>query len=192
MRHCIGIADEAFIRGEIPMTKQEVRILTLTKARIQPEDCILDIGAGTGSLSVEAALLAPEGKVYAVERKKEGVDLIRKNAAKFQAANLTAVAGEAPDALKGMPWCDVILIGGSGRCLEGILTEADALLNPGGRLVVNCITIETLYETLQWMKPRENYASDVVQVQVTRLNQVGAYHMAQALNPIYIMTYTKH
>lgn len=94
MIYC-GIEDSEFIRGKVPMTKQEVRILTLIKARISSADIVYDIGAGTGSISIEAARIADEGKVYAVERNPEGISLIRENMNKFQVDNVEIVSGEA-------------------------------------------------------------------------------------------------
>ena len=113
--HFIGIADTEFIRGNIPMTKEEVRILTLAKAKIKADDIIIDIGAGTGSLSIEAALLAPKGKVFALEKNLEGIDLIKKNAEKFQANNITVINAYAPEGMADLPQADVIFIGGSGK-----------------------------------------------------------------------------
>jgi precorrin-6Y C5,15-methyltransferase (decarboxylating) CbiT subunit len=188
----IGIADDEFIRGNIPMTKQEIRILTLTKAKIKKTDTILDIGAGTGSLSIEAALLADQGKVFAVEQKAEGIELIHKNATKFAVENLTAIEGAAPQALSEIPPCDVIFIGGSGKYLVDILNRCDSLLKPDGRLILNCITIQTLYESIAYMKQHSSYTYEAIQVQVTRLNKVGPYDMAQALNPIHIITCQKN
>lgn len=192
MRHFIGIEDDAFLRGKTPMTKQEVRILTLSKARICPQDTVLDIGAGTGSLSIESALLAPEGRIFAIERKTEGVALIRQNADNFSVSNLTVIEGEAPEALENLPRCNVIFIGGSGSRLEEILRRADELLLPQGRMIINCVTVETLHDTLKIMQPREDYTSNAFQVQITRLKSIGEYHMAQALNPISILTYKKN
>lgn len=191
MRHFIGIPDEDFIRGQVPMTKQEVRILTIAKARISEDAVILDIGAGTGSLSIEAALMASKGQVFAIERKAEGVILIKENAAKFAAGNLTVIEGEAPEALDHLPQSDVIFIGGSGKKLPEIIDRADLLLKQQGRLIINCVTVETLAETLKNMKKRDNYVYDVFQVQITRMDKVGSYHMANALNPISIITCTK-
>ena len=98
-----GIEDEQFIRGDVPMTKQEIRILTIAKAHIRPDSVVWDVGAGTGSISIEAALLAKEGHVYAVERNPEGIHLIGENAAKFGVKNLTAVESEAPQGLSELP-----------------------------------------------------------------------------------------
>ena len=114
----LGIEDKEFIRGEVPMTKQEIRVLTLAKAHIQPTAVIIDIGAGTGSISIEAALLAPKGHVYSIERTAEGIKLIQANAEKFGVHNLTAVHSEAPDGLEKIDTCDTVIIGGSGRQLD--------------------------------------------------------------------------
>ena len=193
MRHCIGIEDEAFLRGDVPMTKREIRILTLAKARIAPGDVVWDIGAGTGSLSVEAALLAEKGgAVFAIERQAEGCELIRRNAAKFGAANLTVVEGAAPEALAKLPVPDVVLIGGSGKALPEILSIVDEKLKPGGRMVLNTVTVESLYETLAELEKRPQYDCDAMQAQITRLPKRGRYHMAQALNPIAIVACIKH
>ena len=185
----LGIEDEAFIRGKVPMTKQEIRVLTMIKARISPTDIVWDVGAGTGSMSVEAALLANQGHVYAIERNAEGVSLIEKNREKFGVDNLTVVEGEAPDALKGLPDCNAAIIGGSGSRLSDILDEISARLKTGGRVVINCITIQTLAAALDYMRGHDgDFSYEAIQVQINRLQAVGAYDMAKAINPIYIVT----
>ena len=189
-RAYLGINDDQFVRGSIPMTKQEIRILTLAKARIAPDSVVIDIGAGTGSLTVEAALQAPNGQVYAIEREPEGIELIKVNSEKFGAANVIPVLGTAPEALATLPLADVILIGGSGGKLAAILAETDRLLKPGGRLVITAITIETLYHGLRELEAR-GYRTETCGVQVNRVRTVGASHMFQALNPVYIMSSTK-
>ena len=185
----LGIEDEAFIRGKVPMTKQEIRVLTLVKARILPTATVWDVGAGTGSMSVEAARLAPQGHVYAVERNAEGVSLIAKNREKFGVSNLTVVEGEAPEALKDLPDCDVAIVGGSGSHLPEILDEISARLKSGGRVVMNCITVQTLAAALEYMRAHEaEFSYEAIQVQINRLQAVGDYDMAKAINPIYIIT----
>lgn len=185
----LGIADEEFIRGKVPMTKQEIRVLTMAKARIAPTDVVWDVGAGTGSLSVEAALLAPQGCVYAVERNAEGVSLIQKNKEKFGLRNLKVVAGEAPDALQPLPDCDVALIGGSGSRLDEILDEISSRLKTGGRVVMNCITVQTLAAAIEYLRAHAaDFSYEAIQVQINRLQAAGAYDMAKAINPIYIVT----
>lgn len=185
----LGIADEEFIRQDVPMTKQEIRILSLVKAQIAPDAVVYDIGAGTGSLSIEAARLAPKGEVYAIERSSAGINLIRANAANFGVTNMQVIQAEAPDGLAGLPEADAILIGGSGSRLPEILETVTPKLKQKGRLVLNCITVQTLMQCIEFMrKHSDTYIYEAIQVQVTRLQQVGTYDMAKANNPIYIVT----
>ncbi|WP_303814955.1 precorrin-6Y C5,15-methyltransferase (decarboxylating) subunit CbiT [Selenomonas ruminantium] len=184
----LGIADEEFIRQDVPMTKQEIRILSLVKAQIAPDAVVYDIGAGTGSLSIEAARLAPKGEVYAIERSSEGINLIRANAANFAVTNMQVIQAEAPDGLADLPEADAILIGGSGSRLPEILETVTPKLKQTGRLVLNCITVQTLMQCIEFMRQHSDiYIYEAIQVQVTRLQQVGTYDMAKANNPIYIV-----
>ena len=185
----LGIADEEFIRQDVPMTKQEIRILSLVKARIAPDAVVYDIGAGTGSISIEAARLAPQGKVYAIERESAGVQLIRANVANFAVSNVHVIQAEAPDGIANLPEADAILIGGSGSRLPEILEAVTPKLKAKGRLVLNCITVQTLMQCIEYMRTHsDTYIYEAIQVQVTRLQQVGTYDMAKANNPIYIVT----
>lgn len=187
-----GIDDSEFIRGKVPMTKQEVRILTLTKARIAPSDIVYDIGAGTGSISIEAARIAHEGKVFAIERNPAGISLIKENMKKFQVENIEVVSGEAPGALAGLPNCDAVIIGGSGRNLDDILDIFHERLKVGGRVILNCITIQTISSCLEYLRAhKDEFDYEAIQVQVNRLKAVGPYDMADAVNPIYIVTAIK-
>lgn len=191
MTYFPGIDDQEFLRGDIPMTKQEIRILALNKAKIGCEDIVVDIGAGTGSLSVEAALQASCGAVYAIERHPQGVDLIRANAEKFGINNLNVILGTAPEALEAIPAADVIFIGGSGGRLQEILHQSSHLLKEKGRLVITAITIETLYEALHIMQAKTDFSVEAFGVQVTRIKHIRTSNMLTALNPIYIITSTK-
>lgn len=185
----LGIADEEFIRQDVPMTKQEIRILSLVKARIAPDAVVYDIGAGTGSISIEAARLAPQGEVYAIEREAAGISLIRANAANFAVPNVRVIQSEAPDGIADLPEADAILIGGSGSRLPEILAAVTPKLKATGRLVLNCITVQTLMQCIEFMREHsDTYIYEAIQVQVTRLQQVGTYDMAKANNPIYIVT----
>lgn len=191
--HLPGIADEEFLRDKVPMTKEEIRILTLCKAKIRPDSIIWDIGAGTGSLSIEAAMLAPQGHVYAIEKKPLAVELLHKNTAKFNLTDrLTIIAGEAPEALQDLPPCDTVLIGGSGKQMYKILDLIDSRLNTGGRIVANAVTIQTIAELTEYMTQKPNYTYETIQVQVNRLRKVGSYDMFNALNPVYIVTCVKN
>ena len=188
----IGIPDTEFIRGKVPMTKQEIRILTIAKAGIKQGDIVLDVGAGTGSLSCEAAMRAGnDGMVYAIERNPEGIGLIEANAEKFGLDNVHIIHAEAPAGMDELPRLDAVLIGGSGKRLEPILDRAGELLKAGGRIVLNCITVQTLMQCLNYMRASELYKYETVQVQVNRWEQVGSYDMAKAANPIFIVACEK-
>ncbi len=188
----IGIPDAEFIRGKVPMTKQEIRILTIAKAGIRPGDMVLDVGAGTGSLSCEAAMQAGnDGMVYAIERNPEGIGLIAANAEKFGLDNVHIIHAEAPAGMDELPRLDAVLIGGSGKRLDPILDRAGELLKTGGRIILNCITVQTLMQCLNYMRASELYKYETVQVQVNRWEQVGSYDMAKAANPIFIVACEK-
>ena len=187
-----GIADEEFIRDKVPMTKEEIRILTMCKAKIRPDNIIWDIGAGTGSLSIEAALLAPQGEVYAIEKKDLAVNLLHQNIAKFKLEDkVKVIATEAPKGLDELPNCDVVFIGGSGKHMFEILDIINSKLNEGGRIIVNAVTIQTISEITTYMKQKESYTYEAIQVQVNRLRQIGSYDMFNAQNPVYIVTCKK-
>ena len=185
----LGIKDEEFVRGKVPMTKEEIRILTIAKAQIAHNAVICDVGAGTGSLSIEAARLAPAGHVYAIEKNLEGIGLIAENAKRFGVENITVIEGAAPDALAGLPELDVALIGGSGRKLSDILDIIGERLRLNGRIVANAITMQTVAACLDYFHTHaDRYTYEAIQVQISRLERVGPYDMAKALNPIYIIT----
>lgn len=188
----LGIEDDEFLRGKVPMTKQEVRILALAKAHISPDSIVYDIGAGTGSFSIEAARLAPRGRVFALEKNKEAVALIRANAEKFKLSNIEILLREAPEGMADLPSPDVVLIGGSGRHMEEILDLVTEKLPEGGRIVVTAITVQSLMQCISYMRTHKDiYQYDAIQVQVSRLEKVGLYDMAKALNPIFIVTCVK-
>ena len=140
----LGIDDERFIRGKIPMTKREIRILTLVNAQIGVNDIVIDIGAGTGSISIEAAKIATNGHVFAVERKLDGVKLIEKNAQKFSVKNITIINAEAPEGLAKIPKIDVAIIGGSGGVLEEILFNLDTKIKIFGALILLILNAVTM------------------------------------------------
>ncbi len=185
------LADDEFLRGKVPMTKREVRILTMAELAAMPGDIVADIGAGTGSLSIEAARAVGDGTVYAVERNPEAVQLIRENARRFGLTNIVVEEQEAPAGLEQLPLLDGAIVGGSGGQLEAILAGLDARLRPGGRIVLNCITMQTLAAALGYLRQRADYHYTAMQVQINRLQPVGAYDMAKGMNPIFIVTATK-
>lgn len=188
--HTFGIADDEFIRGKVPMTKAEIRAMVMVKAAVRPGDTVADIGAGTGSLSVEAALASETGTIYAVEKNPEGVSLIRQNAEKFHCENIRVVEGTAPEAMEALPACDVILIGGTGGHLPSILDAADARLPAGGRIVLTAVTAETTGDVVRAFEGR-NYTLEGFQMQVNRLRKLGRYHLYSPLSPVFIFTAVK-
>ena len=178
--------DEWFIRGEIPMTKSEVRAVSVSKLELCRDNIVYDIGAGTGSVSVEAALKVPEGHVYAFEQKEEGCALIRANAEKAGVKNLTVVPGKAPESLYGYPAPDRVFLGGSSGNMEEILDLVPEL-NPAVQLVINVIALESLSQAMEWFR-KKGWEPEVVCMQVSRAAKRGPYHMMQAQNPIYVLT----
>lgn len=178
--------DEWFIRGEIPMTKSEVRAVSVSRLELQTNSIVYDIGAGTGSVSVEAALKVPEGHVYAFEQKEEGCALIRANAEKAGLTNLTVVPGKAPESLAGYPAPDRVFLGGSSGNMEEIL-DLVTELNPAVQLVINVIALESLNQAMAWFQ-KKGWEPEVVCMQVSRAAKRGPYHMMQAQNPIYVLT----
>ena len=184
-----GIPDVLFLRGEVPMTKEEVRTISLSKMHLKKDSIVYDIGAGTGSVSVEAARLADVGQVYAVETKEEAVELIRENARKFGTDNLTVVLGMAPEALEELPAPDVVFIGGSKGYLKEIMNVI-VKKNPKARVVLNAITLETVMEALECLKSRKYLEDEIVQVQISKARKIGSYHMMTGQNPVYVISFT--
>lgn len=178
--------DEWFIRGEIPMTKSEVRAVSISKLELCRDNIVYDIGAGTGSVSVEVALKVPEGHVYAFEQKEEGCALIQVNAIKAGLTNLTVVPGKAPESLAGYPAPDRVFLGGSSGNMEEIL-DLVTELNPAVQLVINVIALESLSQAMEWFR-KKGWEPEVVCMQVSRAAKRGPYHMMQAQNPIYVLT----
>lgn len=177
--------DEWFIRGEIPMTKSEVRAVSVSRLELQTNSIVYDIGAGTGSVSVEVALKVPKGHVYAFEQKEEGCALIQANAEKAGLTNLTVVPGKAPESLAGYPAPDRVFLGGSSGNMEEIL-DLVTELNPAVQLVINVIALESLNQAMAWFQ-KKGWEPEVVCMQVSRAAKRGPYHMMQAQNPIYIL-----
>ena len=168
------------------MTKQEVRAAVLAKLAVRPEDILWDVGAGTGSVSVELALAAPRGRVYAVECRPEGCALIKANREKFRTRNLVLVEGLAPAALSDLPAPDAVFIGGSKGSLAAIV---DAALdkNPDARICVSAIALETLSAAVAALTAKGRNVQ-VSQIAVSRAKAVGGLHLMMAQNPIYLIT----
>lgn len=182
-----GIPDELFIRGDVPMTKQEVRAVALAKLRLTATDTVWDVGAGTGSVSIEAALVARAGSVWAVERNAAGVRLIRENADAFGCGNVHAVPGVAPEALVKLPVPDAVFVGGSAGELPSIV-EAALEKNSQVRLCVPCVTVETLTEACALLSGSRFKGFEACQVSAARAEAVGSHHLMKAQNPVFLVS----
>ncbi len=182
-RRSPGFPDGDFFRGDVPMTKQEVRAVILSKLAVRPGDTVWDIGAGTGSVSIELSFMA--GRVFAVERTPTALELIRQNRRRFGAWNVSVIPGAAPAALKSLPAPDAVFIGGSGGALDGIV-EAVLQNNPAVRLCLAAVTAETLSQALSLLE-RRGIPAEITQIAVTRTRKAGAYHLFTASNPVFLL-----
>ena len=181
------IPDEEFVRGKAPMTKSEIRCLSVAKLGLCRNSNVYDIGAGTGSVSVEMALQASEGTIWAVEKEEEAADLIRENCRKFQVSNVEVVTGTAPEALEDLPAPTHAFIGGSSGNLKEIL-ELLLKKNPKIRVVINAVTLETIGETAECLKELPFIHRETVQVQMAKAKTLGRYQLMMGQNPVYIFT----
>lgn len=183
-----GLMDSDITRGNVPMTKEDIRALSIRRLGLKKNAVLWDVGAGTGSISMEAALLDPTIDVYAIERKDEAVELLFENKKKFGLNNVTVVKGLAPEALKDLPKPEGVFVGGSGGNLEDILT-AVLSANPSAKVVINCVTLETMAETVSVLDKKGITDARIIQVNVSRYEKKGSYHLADAQNPVYIISF---
>ena len=181
----VGLSDEAFIRGKTPMTKRDVRALVVSALHLKPNGVVWDIGAGTGSVSVECARQCPLGEAYAVEMKDEALDLIRRNAERFHALNLRVVPGRALEVLSALPVPDAVFLGGTTGEAEAIVELLRGLQRPI-RLVATAVTMESAQALLRLMRPMVDF--EARQVAVSALESVGRYTMFKAENPVFIFS----
>lgn len=182
-----GISDGEFLRGKAPMTKEEVRTVSLSKLRLSEDSVCYDVGAGTGSVSVEMALRAWMGQVYAIEKKEDALALLKENKKKFAVDNLVIIPGVAPEAMTELPAPTHAFIGGSSGNMQDII---NLLLekNPKVRIVINCITLETMTEAMNAIRDFGLEDVDIVQLAAARSKSIGRYHMMMGENPIYIIS----
>lgn len=169
------------------MTKSEVRAVSISRLELAPDSVLWDVGAGTGSVSVEASFLLPEGQVYAVEKNPQAVELIRKNREKFGRDNLTVVPGDAPGALGQLPDPTHVFLGGSGGRMGEILDLAMGR-NPRVRVVINTISLESLGEAVSWLE-RRKISGEIVSLQTARGRRAGRYHLMEGQNPVYVIAF---
>lgn len=182
------IKDEEFIRGNCPMTKEEIRILSIGKMNIKENSNVLDIGSGTGSITIQSSKECPKGKVYSIEMDDEAYNVTSMNIEKFECKNITLIKNDGSTALDELVneeiKFDSAFIGGSGGQLEDIIKKTDKLLNENGTIVMNFITLDNAYKAIEIMRTMD-YKMDISLVSVSKNR--GKSLMMTALNPIYIV-----
>lgn len=183
-----GIRDCEFIRGKVPMTKEEVRAVSICKLRLHRGAVVYDIGSGTGSVAVEIAGLSDDIQVCALEKKGEAVSLIEENKRKFRLENIFVTQGEAPEALAGLPKATHGFIGGSGGRMREIL-DALRQINPHMQVVINGVTMETICELKEILGQYTTEDEEIVQLQVSRMKQAGTCHLINGENPVWICAF---
>ncbi|MGO5051567.1 precorrin-6Y C5,15-methyltransferase (decarboxylating) subunit CbiT [Lachnospiraceae bacterium LCP25S3_G4] len=181
------ISDEEFIRGSVPMTKEEIRTVSLSKLGLEQSAIVYDIGAGTGSVAIEAAMQDGSIQVFAIEKNPKGVQLIQENKQKFCVDNVEIIEGIAPEILEELPPPTHVFIGGSAGNLKEIITVVKAK-NRHARIVMNAISLETITEVMQCIKEGLLLQPDIVQMSISKSKELGEYHMMMGLNPIYVIT----
>lgn len=180
-----GIADEEFIRGKVPMTKQEVRAASICKLRLREDSVVYDVGCGTGSVSVEIARLSPKIKVFAVDSNPKAVELTKKNAEKFELKNIEVLQGEAPQVLENLPNPTHAFIGGSGGKLEEIVKTL-CKKNPEIRIVMNAVTLESISQIEKIINQKTLKDYEVVQFFITKSQKLGNHNLLKAENPVFV------
>jgi precorrin-6Y C5,15-methyltransferase (decarboxylating) len=186
----LGIPDEDFATVKKLITKEEIRVVTLAKLKLRHDMTLWDIGAGSGSVGIEADHLLPNGRIFAVERNPQCRDFIKENLKKFNARHVTLVEGAAPECLEALPDPDRVFIGGSGGNLWEILETVDARLPADGRVVINAVTLDTLTAATEFFE-NAGYQVEVTVVNISRTRPLTDYKMFEAYNPVYIVAAVK-
>ena len=188
-----GIPDEYFERAEkVPITKEEVRTIQLSKARLKPGQTVYDIGCGSGSISVEAGIqIESSGIVLAIDYDENAVELTKKNLKKFNLSNVSVLFGNAKEKISDLEMADVIFIGGTGGDTSDIVKLSENKLKTGGRIVIGIILIETLYSVLQILDTLKFDSVDITQVTISKSRKTTTGTMMLARNPVTIISATK-
>jgi len=188
-----GIPDEQFDRTEdVPITKEEIRALQICKARLCPDQTVYDIGCGSGSISVEAALqVESNGNVYAIDFDSNAVELTKKNLEKFSVSNVKVILGNAKEKISELPEADAIFIGGTGGDTQKIIELCENKLKSGGRIVIGVILIETLFSVISIMEKLNFTSVDITQITISKSRKTSTGTMMLARNPVTVISATK-
>lgn len=186
-----GLPDESFIHSAGLITKEEIRAISLAKMRISENSVVWDIGACSGSVTIEAGRIARSGRVYAIEKKHERIEQIKENIKNFSMKNIEVIEGEAPDCLKGLPEPDAVFIGGSSGRLKAILEMCSKSMKNRGCVIINAITLDTIKtatDSLKWL----NMPFEIVSVNIAKSKGISDSIFFEAQNPVYIISGEKN
>ncbi|HSA76948.1 MAG TPA: precorrin-6Y C5,15-methyltransferase (decarboxylating) subunit CbiT [Nitrosarchaeum sp.] len=187
-----GIPDEYFERSEnVPITKEEVRVVQISKARLCPGYTVYDIGCGSGSISIEAAIQVESGKVIAIDYDPNAIELTKRNVEKFGLTNISVILGNAKEKISELEQADAIFIGGTGGDTEDIVKMCQDKLKSGGRIVIGVILIETLYSVLQIIEKLKFNSIDLTQITISKSRKTSTGTMMLARNPVTVISATK-
>ena len=188
-----GIPDDYFDRVDnVPITKEEIRTVQISKARLKPNQVVYDIGCGSGSISIEAAIqIGSSGKVLSIDYDENAVELTKKNIKKFDLNNISVILGNAKEKMQNLEIADAIFIGGTGGDTREIVEISQDKLKSGGRIVIGIILIETLYSVLQVLDNLQFKSVDITQVTISKSKKTRMGTMMLARNPVTIISATK-
>ena len=184
---CLGVPESWYEHEGGLITKSEIRAITLSKLRLAPDHILWDLGAGSGSISIEASVLVKKGKIVAVERNPARIEHIKNNRKRFKVENLAVIQAELPDGLINLPQPDCIFIGGGGKDLKNIIIEAAKYLKPAGRIVINTVLVPNLQAAMTTLSQLK-FETDVIQVQISRSRQMPWAERFEAQNPVWIIS----
>jgi cobalt-precorrin-6B (C15)-methyltransferase len=188
-----GIPDKEFERtDEVPITKEEVRTIQISKARLYPGNIVYDVGSGSGSISVEASLqIESEGKVFAIDKDPNAIELTKRNLEKFRISNVSVILGNAKEKILELPEANAIFIGGTGGDTKNIVELCQDKLKSGGRIVIGIILIETLYSVLSVLEDLKFTDVDITQITISKSRKTSTGTMMLARNPVTVISATK-
>ncbi len=187
----LGISDELFERANVPITKEEIRVISISKMNLRTNSVVWDIGCGTGSISVEIGRICPKCRIYAFDKNTEAIELTKRNLKKFNVTNVEVVHGIAPEVLKSYENPDVVFIGGSEGKMKEILEYVMQKLKPYGTVVLNCITFDCMKNAVEFFK-ENNLECEVTFISISKFDKVAEHLMLRPKTDVFILNATKN